>query len=200
MSLLRVGLTGGLAAGKSTVGNLLREAGFQVIDADRLVADLYRPRAAGSAAVERLFGTGFLHPDGSVDRPRLATRVFDDAEARRRLEEAVHPLVREAFEAIAKTSTGVIVLEAPLLVEAGWAEAFDVVVTVEAAPALRAQRAINRGLDPRSAQSRIAAQSNPDMRCAAADIVLHNDGTREELARQVEELVVTLERRAEHGR
>ena len=200
MRAFRVGLTGGLAAGKSTVGALLRRAGMQVVDADRLVEDLYRPGATGSAIVRRLFGADFLEPDGTVDRPRLAARIFADAGARRRLEAEIHPLVREVFEAMAGDAPGIIVLEASLLVEAGWTDGFDMIVTVEANPSARRQRATDRGLDPEAAASRIAAQSGEESRCAAADVVLHNDGTLAELEHQVEALVAALQRRAEGGR
>ena len=99
----------------------MKEAGIRVVDADRLVAELYRPGGDGAAAVARLFGREYLNDDGSVDHTQLAARVFTDHEALRRLEGALHPLVKRDFEAIARESTGVIVLEAPLLVEAGFA-------------------------------------------------------------------------------
>ncbi len=124
MSALRVGLTGGLASGKSTVADLLVERGARVIDADELVADLYRPGAAGTAAVQSLFGDEALTPDGSVDRAVVARRVFTDAEARRALEAAIHPLVRRRFEEVAADADGIVVLEATLLVEAGYGPGF----------------------------------------------------------------------------
>ena len=100
MSRFLVGLTGGIAAGKSTVADLLREAGLTVVDADLVVAELYQPGGAGAAAVRELFGDDYLTPDGGVDHQRLASAVFADPEARRRLEARVHPLVRRWFAEI----------------------------------------------------------------------------------------------------
>jgi dephospho-CoA kinase len=197
MSPYRVGLTGGLAAGKSTVAGWLGEAGFRVIDADRLVAELYRPGGEGAKAVSELFGAGFLDADGSVDHPRLAREVFAEAAARRRLEGAIHPLVRKRFTELAAETNGVVVLEATLLVEAGFAPDFDLVVTVEAAPELRYERAIARGLEPAAAQRRLAAQSKPETRIAVAHRVLWNDGGLDELKNEVDELVADLRRHQE---
>ena len=128
----RVGLTGGLASGKSTVARLLREAGFEVVDADRVVAELYRPGGAGTRALTTLFGPGLLKTDGSVDKARVAHLIFSDSAARQALEEAIHPLVRAHFARVAATATGPVVFEATRLVEAGYAPDFDLVVTVEA--------------------------------------------------------------------
>ena len=186
---LLVGLTGGLAAGKSTVAALLAELGCTVVDADRLVAELYRPGEPGAAAVADLFGREALAADGGVDHRALAARVFADPAARRRLEAAIHPLVRERFRATAAAATGIVVLEATLLVEAGWADAFDAVVTVEAPRELRLARAIARGSSPEEAERRLVAQGDGEARRAAADHVLTNDGDTEALRRQVGELV-----------
>src|SRR6185436_20598473 len=103
---------GGLAGGKSTVAGWLREAGFPVIDADRLVADLYQPGREGAEVVRALLGPEMLDAEGGVDRAKVAARVFADPEARRALEKAVHPLVRKHFEEIASRAEGVVVLEA----------------------------------------------------------------------------------------
>ena len=108
---LRIGLSGGLASGKSTVARLLAARGFTVVDADRLVAELYAPGEAGAAAVRELFGPEFLDGTGAVDRPRVAQLVFCDAVARKRLEAAIHPLVRRRFAEIAAATEGPVVLE-----------------------------------------------------------------------------------------
>ena len=189
MSRLLVGLTGGIAAGKSTVAGLLRDAGLAVIDADELVARLYRPGAAGAAAVAELFGDEHLTAEGAVDHERLAAAVFHDADARRRLERRIHPLVRERFRSRAADEPGVAVLEATLLVEAGYAPEFDLVVTVEADPEVRLRRAMARGLGEAEARARLAAQGDGVERRAAADYEIRNDGGREELARQVQALL-----------
>lgn len=198
MAGMRIGLTGGIAAGKSTVAAWLREAGIVVVDADRLVADLYRADGAGSAVVARLFGPSYLDGAGNVRHARLATKVFADPQARRQLEAAIHPLVRREFEAIAAKAPGVVVLEAPLLVEAGFAPDLDLVVTVEADPRTRLRRATERGLDSAEAQRRLDAQTSESHRVAAADRVLRNDGSLEELRRQVDTLIQEIETLAGH--
>jgi dephospho-CoA kinase len=192
LSPYRVGLTGGLAAGKSTVAGWLGEAGFRVIDADRLVAEFYRPGGQGTVAVTELFGAEFLTTDGSVDHPRLAREVFAEPAARRRLEEAIHPLVKQRFDQLTQGGSGVAVLEATLLVEAGFAPDFDLVVTVEADPELRLQRAVARGLEPAAARRRLEAQSEPALRIAAAHRVLWNNGSLDELRGEVDKLIAEL--------
>lgn len=184
-SALLVGLTGGLASGKSTVARWLAELGCTVLDADRLVAELYRPGGVGSQAVAALFGAEFLDADGAVDRPKLAQRVFADAPARKRLEEAIHPLVRQRFGELSADAEGLWVYEATLLVEAGRADEFDLVVSVEADPELRLQWAVARGLDEDAARARLAAQGKGEARRRRADRVLSNEGTLDELRRQV---------------
>ncbi len=196
MTALAVGLTGGLASGKSTLGRWLAEAGFSVDDSDSVVAELYRPGAAGAEAVRELFGDAALTDEGAVDHAALAARVFSDPDARRRLEEAIHPLVRSRFREIREDTEGVAVLEVPLLVEAGMAGDFDVVVTVEADPELRVRRAIDRGLDEEASRARVAAQVSAEERRAVADIVIENDGDLDDFRRKADELVATLRRRA----
>lgn len=200
MRPLTVGLTGGLASGKSTVAGLLAEAGFRVVDADRLVAELYRPGEAGAAAVRELFGAAALSADGGVDHRRLADVVFADPAARQRLEAAIHPLVRRRFsELAARAEEPVVVLEATLLVEAGYAPDFDLVISVEADPAIRLERAVGRGLSAAEARRRLAAQGAGDQRRAAADLLLDNDGSPAALRARVGELVAELRRRAGAG-
>ncbi len=193
----RIGLTGGLAGGKSTVARLLAEAGFEVVDADRLVAELYEPGEAGAEGVAELFGAEYLDARNAVDRPRLARRVFTDEAARRRLEGLVHPLVRRRFAALAGAAERPIVLEATLLVEAGYAPDFDLVVTVEAPPELRLARAVERGLARADAQARLAAQGEGSERRATADLVIDNGGDLPSLERQVRELIARVERTAQ---
>ncbi|HEX2253554.1 MAG TPA: dephospho-CoA kinase [Thermoanaerobaculia bacterium] len=188
-----LGLTGGLASGKSTVARLLAERGCQVVDADRLVAELYRPGEPGAEAVRDLFGDEALDGTGAVDHASVAEKVFADPAERRRLEQAIHPLVRRRFEAVARAATEpCVVLEATLLVEAGFADDFDLVVTVEAPGALRLERAVARGLPEAAARARLEAQGEGDERRARADRVLVNDGTLEDLERQVDDLLAAL--------
>jgi len=194
---LRVGLTGGMAGGKSTVARWLAEAGFRVIDADRLVAELYAPGEAGTEAVRRLFGDGVLDERGAVDHRKVADRVFADAAARRALERAIHPLVRDRFAALASRAAGVVVLEATLLVEAGYVPFFDCVVTVEAPAEVRLARAVARGMTEETARARLLAQGDGAARRAGAQRVIDNCGDEGELRRQVDELITELRRLAE---
>lgn len=193
----RVGLTGGLASGKSTVARQLAEAGFEVVDADRVVSELYRPEGAGTRELTRLFGPGLLKADGSVDKAALARLVFSDSAARLALEEAVHPLVRAHFASVAAAATGPVVLEATRLVEAGYAPDFDLLVTIEAPLELRLERAVARGLPREEALSRLVAQGDGRERRAAADRTIANNGTPEELRAAVAALVGEIRQRAE---
>jgi len=195
MARLRVGLTGGLASGKSTVARRLARAGFRVVDADQLVADLYRPGEPGARAVAELIGPAAIRPDGTVDKVAVARRVFADPLLLRRLESAIHPLVLAAFARVAEQTEGVAVLEATLLVESGFAPDFDFVVTVEAPEEVRLRRAVRRGLGPDEARARLAAQCDAADRRAAAHLVLENDGDLRRLRRATDELTAELRRR-----
>lgn len=186
---LKVGLTGGLASGKSTVARWLAAAGFQVIDADRLVAELYAPGAAGTAEVRKLFGDAVLTPEGGVDHAKVASRVFADPQARHALEKAVHPLVRQRFEEQAAGLAGIVILEATLLVEAGYAPAFDCIVTVEAPPEVRLARAVERGFPEADARARLLAQGDGAVRRETCSRRLDNSGDLTHLRRQVDELI-----------
>jgi dephospho-CoA kinase len=192
MPVLKIGLTGGLASGKSTVARRLAAAGLTVVDADRLVAELYQPGAAGSAAVAELFGHGLLAADGAVDKARLAALVFSDPDSRRRLEAAIHPLVRRRFAELAQDATGGIVLEATRLVEAGYGPEFDLVVTIESEPHRQFERAVARGLAADEARARLHAQGDGAARRAGAQVTLRNDGGLAELEAQVDRLVARL--------
>jgi dephospho-CoA kinase len=195
--MLRVGLTGGLASGKSTVARWLRDAGFQVVDADRIVAELHQPGGEGAAAVQNLFGAGMLNEKGGVDHAKVAARVFQDPEARLALESAIHPLVRKRLEEMAAQTEGILVLEATLLVEAGYTPLFDLVVTVEAPCELRYERAVERGMNPDAARARLLAQGDGETRREAAHRVIDNSGDLEHLRRQVDELIGELRRLAD---
>jgi dephospho-CoA kinase len=187
-----VGLTGGLAAGKTTVAEWLRDVGFRVIDADELVAELYRPEEAGAEAVREFFGEQVLDEKGGVDHVKLAAEVFEDQESLRWLEAVVHPLVRRRFEERAKDLGGVVILEGTLLVEAGYGPMFDLMVSVEAPPEVRLARAVARGLDEAEASRRLEAQGDGALRRAATQRVILNNGTLDELRSEVDELVKEL--------
>jgi dephospho-CoA kinase len=195
---LTVGLTGGLASGKSTVARRLAAAGFTVLDADDLVGEFHRANGAGARVVAELLGPEYLEPGGAVDKAAVARRVFADANAREQLEVAIFPLVRQHFRELAAATDGVVVLEATKLVEAGFAPDFDFVVTVEAPVELRLARAVGRGMDPGEAHGRLAAQADEATRRSAAHLVIENGAGLDELAARTEALITTLRARIGH--
>jgi dephospho-CoA kinase len=185
--MLRIGLTGGIGSGKSTVSALLDERGAVIVDADVIAREVVAAGTPGLAAVAAAFGDGVLAPDGSLDRPALAAVVFADPEARRRLDGIVHPLVRARAGELAAAAPpdAVVVDDVPLLVETGQAGRYDLVLVVEADAETRVARLVRRGMTEDDARARIAAQATDEQRRAVADVVLDNSGTREELAAQV---------------
>ena len=187
--MLLVALTGGVGAGKSTVAAMLADHGAVVIDADDLAREAVAPGSPGLARVLEEFGPDAAAPDGSLDRERMARLVFDDQKARRRLEKIVHPEVARLFAAEVerrRDSDEIVVYAVPLLVERGLAGAFDVVLTVEADEDLRASRvAAQDRMTPEDARRRMAAQVSGDERAAAADVVIDNEGSIEDLERRV---------------
>jgi dephospho-CoA kinase len=192
--VLRVGLTGGVASGKSTLARLLADLGAAVCDADVVVEQLYHPGRPGALAVRELFGKGALTSDGSVDRDALARLVLADPAARRRLEKAVHPLVRKAvegwFAALAHASAlpGVAVVEAALLVETGAYRDQDRLVVVSAPYELRRKRALAAGWAAKKFAQVVAAQLDDPAREAVAAYVVRNEGQLDALERAAREL------------
>ena len=190
---MRVGLTGGIAAGKSVVASRLAEHGAAVIDHDALAREVVRAGTPGLRAIVGTFGPEVLTPEGALDRPALARLVFTDAAARERLDAVLHPLIRavarEAEAAAVRGGAVVVVHDIPLLVETGQQDAFDVVVVVDAPVDLRIQRLVQgRGLSDAAARGRITAQVEDAVRMAAADVVLDGSGTIADLERQVDSL------------
>ena len=185
--VLRIGLTGGIGSGKSTVSALLAARGAVVIDADRIAREVVEPGTPGLGAVVESFGEQLLNSDGSLDRPGLAAIVFADPAARKRLDGIVHPLVRaRAAESIAAApADAVVVQDVPLLVETGQAASYDLVLVVETDEEVRVQRLVQRGLSAEDARARIASQATDAQRREVADVVLRNDGDRDALAAQV---------------
>ena len=186
--MLRIGLTGGIGSGKSTVAALLADRGARVVDADRIAREVVEPGTPGLAAVVEAFGPAVLTVDGALDRPALAAVVFADPAARATLDGIVHPLVRaRAAELVAAAPPdAVVVQDVPLLVETGQAASYDLVLVVEADQEIRVRRLVQRGLAEDDARARIAAQATDEQRRAVADVVLDNSGTPEELEAQVE--------------
>ena len=185
--MLRIGLTGGIGSGKSTVAGLLAARGAVVVDADRLAREVVEPGTDGLAAVVEAFGPGVLTADGALDRAALASIVFSDPEARARLDAIVHPRVRaRAEEVVAQAPPdAVVVQDVPLLVETGQAGRYDLVLVVEADPGTRVARLVLRGLTEGDARARIAAQATDEQRRAVADVVLDNSGEPAALEAQV---------------
>lgn len=189
----RIGLTGGIASGKSVAAARLAELGAVVIDSDVLAREAVSPGSAGLEAVVEAFGPGVLAPDGSLDRGALGALVFADDEARARLNAIVHPVVRRLSaerEAAAATADhgAVVVHDIPLLVETGQSDAFHVLVVVHAPAVLRVERLVaGRGLSRAEAEARIAAQASDAERLDVADVVLDGAGSEADLRSQVDD-------------
>jgi dephospho-CoA kinase len=193
-----VALTGGIAAGKSTVARMFADCGATIVDADGLAREAVAVGSQGLAAVVREFGPQVLTPDGALDRPALGKLVFDDESARRRLEAIVHPevarLSAEAFATAAQQNPGgLIIYDVPLLVEAGRKAEFDAVVVVEASDIERMNRLRNeRGMTEGEAASRLAAQATNEQRRAIADFVVSTENSLDETRHEVESVYCKL--------
>jgi dephospho-CoA kinase len=189
--MLMVGLTGGIGSGKSAVAARLAAHGAVVIDADVLAREAVVPGTDGFAEVVAAFGPDVLASDGTLDRPALGRRVFGDDAARRRLEAIVHPRVRARTAELvaAAPPDAVVVNDVPLLVEAGLAGAYEVVVVVLADEESRVARLVrDRGMTREDALARIRAQATDDQRRAVADVVVVNNGTLDDLRTRVDEV------------
>lgn len=191
MSVRRIGLTGGIASGKSAVAELLRAKGAVIVDADVLAREVVEPGTPGLAAIVDRFGRGVLLPDGRLDRARLGQLVFSDADARADLNAIVHPAVRRrAAEVESDAPAGSVVVHViPLLVETGQAASFDLVVVVDVDPTIQVDRLRARnGLSRADAEARLAAQASREERLRAAHVVIDNSGNRDALEAQVDGL------------
>ena len=194
-----VGLTGGIASGKSTFAALLRARGAPVIDADALSRTVVEPGAPALAAIAREFGPEVLLADGALDRKRLGARVFADEAQRRRLEAITHPAIRAAMASetarLAAEGHALAFYDAPLLYEVGLEGALDAVVVVWAPRGRQRERLAQRdGLTPEEAESRLAAQLPIDEKAARADFVVENAGPREALEEKADRLLADLHR------
>jgi dephospho-CoA kinase len=199
--MIHVGLTGNIASGKSTVAARLAAHGAVVLDADAYAREAVAPGSPALEAVAERFGSGVIRPDGTLDRAALGKLVFRDARARADLEAIVHPEVarRRAADLAAARDGGaaVVVSDVPLLFEAGLEDEFDLIVFVDAPEEERLRRlVVERGLTADDARAMVAAQSDPVVKRARADIVIDNDGTMEALARRVDALWAELSARA----
>lgn len=189
--MLRIGLTGGIGAGKSTVSRTFAECGGVIVDGDVISREVVQPGTEGLAALVDHFGADILLPDGALNRPALAAKAFVDEQQRAKLNTIVHPLVaRRRTEIVAAVADDAVIVEdIPLLVESQMTPLFPLVVVVYADPDVRLQRLLTqRGMDEADARARIAAQAGDEQRRLVADVWLDNSGTEGELAARAREL------------
>lgn len=191
-----VGLTGGIASGKSTVAQRLVEHGVELIDADQIAREVVLPGTETWKKIVDHFGEEILDPDGFIDRPRLGAIVFSDPDKRALLNELTHPPVIAAIAdrlELLQAFDGVVVIDVPLLVEAGVDRGYDAIVVVAASPETQLRRLVElRGLTPEAARARIEAQAPLEDKLAVATHVLHNDGDLEELLEATDRLAAEL--------
>lgn len=192
-----IGLTGGIACGKTTVAHMLRDRGALIIDADAIARDVVAPGTPGLAEVVAAFGPEVLDPHGALDRPALGRAVFADPAARARLEAILHPRIatesQRRIAAALAADAPLVVYDAALLVETGRADAFRPLVVVVAPPEMQRARLIARdGLGPAAAAARIAAQMPIAEKARHADHLIDNGGTLAATEAQVDALWQTL--------
>jgi dephospho-CoA kinase len=190
--ILKAGLTGGIASGKSTIARMFGELGCIVLDADALVAVLYRPGNAGHQALVRTYGSDILRPDGEVDRQKLADVAFIDAASAQKLNALIHPLVMAEEARIAAeeekrrgSEDAIYIVEATLLLEAGGKQRYDRIIVVDVDPATQVARGVARGLTREEVDRRIRHQMPRAERLAAADYVIDNSGDLAQAGREV---------------
>src|SRR6185503_6669097 len=191
--MVRIGLTGGIGAGKSTVAATFNECGGIIVDGDVIAREVVERGTEGLARLVETFGENILLPDGSLNRLALAAKAFVDDEQRAKLNGIVHPLVaKRRMEIIGSVSDDqkdtVVVEDIPLLVETGMAPAFPLVVVVHADERTRVERLIKRGMDEADAWARIKAQASEEQRRAIADVLLDNSGSPAELVEKARDL------------
>lgn len=191
----RVGLTGGVASGKSTVAEIFTALGATVIDADVLAREVVAPGTDGLAEVVKAFGEDVLAASGELDRAKMGEIVFADAPKRKTLESIIHPRVRARAAEQELAARGPIVIhEIPLLVETGQAGDFDALVVVDVPVEVQIERLVKgRGLTPEEAEARIAAQATREQRLAVANYIIDNSGTPEQLRVRVAEVYAGLQ-------
>jgi dephospho-CoA kinase len=188
--MLRIGLTGGIGAGKSTVSATFAECGGIIVDGDVIAREVVEPGTEGLAQLVEAFGEDILLPDGALNRPALAAKAFVDDEKRAKLNSIVHPLVGRRRQEIidAVHDDAVVVEDIPLLVETGMAPAFPLVVVVTADIETRVTRVVQRGMDEADARARIKAQAPEEQRRAIADVLLDNSGSQADLVESARDL------------
>jgi dephospho-CoA kinase len=200
--MLLVGLTGGIASGKSTVSAMLAERGAEVIDADHIARQVVMPGTPAWCKIREHFGPGVLHPDGQLDRQALADMVFADKSKLALLNEITHPAIFARIADQLEAHHGqdvVVVLDAALLIEAGLADGVDVVIVVHSPREIQVERLAAKGVGQTDARNRIASQLEPEKRLARADIVIDNSGSLEDMGRHVDKIWEELQARLAAG-
>lgn len=190
LSMLRIGLTGGIGSGKSTVCNIFRELGAPIIDSDVIARELVAPGAEALKQIAVLFGQQVLQEDGQLDRKQMRELVFSNQASREQMESILHPLIRQEMERqINLLNTPYVILAIPLLLEKGWQQQLDRVLVVDCSVELQRQRALKRdGSSEQTIDQIIASQIQRDARIAAADDLINNSGSHHALREQVETL------------
>jgi dephospho-CoA kinase len=194
--ILRTGLTGGIASGKSTIARIFATLGCITVDADQIVARLYQPGEAGHEALVRTYGSGILLPDGAIDRRKLADVAFASDAAAKALNALIHPLVvaEEVRMMDEETRDGIVIVEATLLIEAGGKDRYDRIVIVDVDPETQLARAVARGMTRDDAERRIARQLPREERLRYADYVIDNSGDLQQAEAETRRVFAALQR------
>lgn len=189
-----IGLTGSIASGKSTVSNILLEKGYPIVDADRIARQVVEPGTAVIQQIEEAFGRDVIHEDGTLNRERLGTLIFDEEEKRKRLNNIIHPAIRAEMlrqkEAHLQAGAKTVIMDIPLLFESNLQSYVEKIVVVAVTPAIQQERLMKRnGFTEEEAVNRIASQISVEEKAAAADAVIDNNGTVEETEKQIIQLL-----------
>lgn len=187
-----IGLTGGIGSGKTTVARMLGDRGFYVVDADAIARDIVAPGSPALQELSESFGSGILLPDGSLNRGELAARAFVDKEHTALLNSITHPRIQEETQKRIAEAPGDVIYDMPLLVDNDLHHDMDLVIVVDVDPETRVKRLAGRGIGEEDARRRIAAQIPDEVRRAAADIIIDNNGSVEDLLPQVEAAIARI--------
>lgn len=187
-----IGLTGGIGSGKTTVARMLGDRGFHVVDADAIARDIVAPGSPALQELSESFGSGILLPDGSLNRGELAARAFVDKEHTALLNSITHPRIQEETQKRIEAAPGDVIYDMPLLVDNDLHHDMDLVIVVDVDPETRVKRLAGRGIGEEDARRRIAAQIPDEVRRAAADIIIDNNGSVEDLLPQVEAAIARI--------
>lgn len=187
-----IGLTGGIGSGKTTVARMLGDRGFHVVDADAIARDIVAPGSPALQELSESFGSGILLPDGSLNRGELAARAFVDKEHTALLNSITHPRIQEETQKRIAAAPGDVIYDMPLLVDNDLHHDMDLVIVVDVDPETRVKRLAGRGIGEEDARRRIAAQIPDEVRRAAADIIIDNNGSVEDLLPQVEAAIARI--------